>query len=85
MGYGRILSDGVMHAMIYDRIVAPDYRGRGIGASILDRLVQECRDAGIYDVRLFCARGKREFYEKRGFVSRADDAPPPGGEFRAVQ
>jgi len=83
VGYGRILTDGVMHAMIYDLIVAPDYQGRGIGSSILDRLVRKCSETGIYDVQLFCARGKTEFYEKHGFVSRPDDAP--GMEFRPVQ
>jgi hypothetical protein len=32
-------------------------------------------DANIRDIQLFCARGQRAFYEKRGFVARPDDAP----------
>lgn len=75
VGFGRIVTDGVQHAMIYDLIVHPEYQGTGIGTLLLDNLVRRCRDAGIRDIQLFCARGKRAFYEKRGFVARPDDAP----------
>jgi GNAT superfamily N-acetyltransferase len=75
VGFGRVVSDGVLHAMIYDLIVAPDRQGRGLGSEILGRLVEACRAAGIRDVQLFAARGRREFYERRGFRARADDSP----------
>jgi GNAT superfamily N-acetyltransferase len=75
VGFGRVVSDLVLHAMIYDMIVAPDYQGQGIGGEILARLVGKCQQVGIRDIQLFCARGKRHFYEKRGFVARPDDAP----------
>ncbi len=75
VGFGRVVTDGVLHAMIYDMIVCPDYQGHGIGTNILRRLVEWCRAVHIRDIQLFCARGKREFYEKNGFVARLDDAP----------
>lgn len=75
VGFGRVVSDLVLHAMIYDMIVLPAYQGQGIGGEILDRLVEKCRQAGIRDIQLFCARGKRAVYENRGFVARPDDAP----------
>lgn len=75
IGYGRIAADGIMHAMIYDLIVLPEYRGYGAGSEILEKLIKLCREAGIKDIQLFCARGKREFYEKRGFAARPADAP----------
>jgi GNAT superfamily N-acetyltransferase len=75
VGVGRAITDQVLHAMIYDLIVAPTHQGQGIGSEILERLVQECRAAGIRDVQLFCAKGKREFYEKSGFIARPDDGP----------
>lgn len=31
VGTGRAVGDGVVHAMIYDMIVAPGYQGQGIG------------------------------------------------------
>jgi GNAT superfamily N-acetyltransferase len=75
VGFGRLVADEVSHAMIYDLIVDPAYRGQGIGTEILAQLVQKCLDAGIRDIQLFCAKGKRSFYEKRGFVARRADAP----------
>ena len=75
VGFGRVLTDFVMHAMIFDMIVLPDYQGQGIGALILARLVDRCLAHGIRDIQLFCARGKRGFYEKNGFEARPDDAP----------
>ena len=75
VGFGRVLTDFVLHAMIFDMIVLPDYQGKGIGTVIIDELVKRCRDHGIRDVQLFCAKGKRGFYEKHGFEVRPDDAP----------
>ncbi len=66
IGFGRVVSDGVLHAMIYDLIVLPEYRGKGIGAEILRRLVETCRDAGIRDVQLFAARGRRAVLRAAG-------------------
>ncbi len=75
VGFGRVVSDGVLHAMIYDLIVDPEFQSAGIGAEVLKRLVALCKAANIRDIQLFSARGKREFYEKRGFRARSDDAP----------
>ena len=75
VGLGRLVSDGVLHATVYELIVLPEYQGQGIGGQILEKLVKKCKDSGIRDIQLFCAAGKREFYEKRGFVARPDDAP----------
>jgi GNAT superfamily N-acetyltransferase len=75
VGFGRVVTDFVLHAMIYDMIVLPDYQGRGIGTMIMERLLNRCREQGIRDVQLFCAKGKRGFYERNGFEARAEDAP----------
>lgn len=75
VGFGRVVSDGLLHAMIYDLIVDPEFQSVGIGAEVLKRLVESCKAANIRDIQLFSARGKREFYEKRGFRARADDSP----------
>jgi len=75
VGFGRLVSDGILHAMIYELIVLPDYQGQGIGGKMLEKLVKKCQQAGVRDIQLFCARGKREFYEKRGFIARPDNAP----------
>ncbi len=82
VGFGRVVSDEILHAMVYDLIVDPDFRERGIGSQVLERLVTKCREANIRDIQLFSARGKAGFYEKRGFVPRPQDAP--GMEWRGV-
>jgi ribosomal protein S18 acetylase RimI-like enzyme len=75
VGFGRIVSDGILHAMIYDLIVLPSHQGCGIGTRILDMLIMKCREKEIRDIQLFCAQGKQRFYEKRGFISRPENAP----------
>jgi GNAT superfamily N-acetyltransferase len=75
VGTGRIIGDGVLHALLVDVIVDPAYRHRGIGSAIVERLVAECRRLCIVDVQLFCALGVRPFYERLGFAARPDDAP----------
>lgn len=80
IGFGRTISDGVLHALIVDMIVHPLYQGKGIGGAIIDRLVARCKEKNIRDIQLFCAKGKSGFYVKQGFVRRPDDAP--GMEFQ---
>jgi GNAT superfamily N-acetyltransferase len=75
VGTGRIIGDGVLHALLVDVIVDPAYRHSGIGSLIVERLVAECRRLRIVDVQLFCAQGVRPFYERLGFAARPDDAP----------
>jgi GNAT superfamily N-acetyltransferase len=75
VGFGRVVTDFVLHAMIYDMIVLPEYQGQGIGTLILQALLKRCKEQGIKDIQLFCAKGKRTFYERNGFVARAEDAP----------
>jgi GNAT superfamily N-acetyltransferase len=81
VGFGRLVSDGVLHAMIYELIVAPPYQNQGLGSQILARLIGKCQEHHIRDIQPFCARGKRAFYEKRGFASRPEEAP--GMQFKA--
>ena len=75
VGFGRVVSDGVIHALIFDMIVDPEYQRGGIGTEVLRRLLAWCQDRRIRDIQLFCARGKRGFYEKNGFTARPEDAP----------
>lgn len=80
IGLGRILSDGVVHALLLDLIVLPEYQNQGIGTKILDNLVTKCQKHRIRDIQLFCAHNKLDFYTKRGFRARPDSAP--GMEFQ---
>lgn len=83
VGFGRVSTDGILHAMIYDLITDPEYQAHGIGTEILSRLVKKCKDENIRDIQLFCAKGKRIFYEKRGFVARGVESP--GMEYKILK
>ncbi|MFC1619828.1 GNAT family N-acetyltransferase [Candidatus Neomarinimicrobiota bacterium] len=74
-GFGRVVSDGVLHALIVDLVVLPEYQGQGIGSTLLRELVARCREADLRDIQLFCARDQAGFYEKHGFQVRPEDAP----------
>jgi len=75
VGFGRAVSDTLLHAMVYDLIVHPAWQAEGIGTHLLESLVNRLRAEGIRDIQLFCARGKRPFYERCGFAARPDDGP----------
>lgn len=75
VGIVRVVSDGVLYAMVYDLIVHPDHRRRGIGSELLRRAIAACEIAHIREVQLFCASGLRDWYRGFGFVERPDDAP----------
>ena len=75
VGSARLVSDGVLYAVLFDMIVAPEYQRRGIGTELLHRLLHRCEEAGIRDVLLFAARGVADFYRRFGFVERPDHAP----------
>jgi len=72
---GRVLSDGCLHALIVDVITDEEWQHRGLATTIMTRLLAARDGAHIRDVQLFCARGKRPFYERLGFFARPNDAP----------
>jgi N-acetylglutamate synthase-like GNAT family acetyltransferase len=75
VGAGRLVSDGVLYAVVFDMIIAPHWRNRGVGTEILSRLLHRCETAGIRDVLLFSAKGTEGFYRRKGFKARPENAP----------
>ncbi|NGM81695.1 GNAT family N-acetyltransferase [Paenibacillus sp. 7124] len=75
VGIGRVISDGVVQALICDLIIVPDEQGRGIGSGILKRLLKKCKEQEIPMVQLFAAAQKADFYKKFGFEERPEAAP----------
>ena len=75
VGFGRVISDGVLYALICDLIVKPTYQEQGIGSQILEKLIEKCHQERMRVIWLFSARGTRSFYEKFGFRKRPVDAP----------
>lgn len=75
IGYGRIISDGIHHALIADLIILPTFQNRGFGSEILNKLLKKCNSNNIRDIQLFSSKGKYHFYEKFGFEKRDNNAP----------
>ncbi|WP_426452839.1 GNAT family N-acetyltransferase [Paenibacillus sp. S-38] len=86
VGMGRIVGDGAMYFYIQDVAVLPEYRGRGIGRAIVERLLAYIRAnryaQGLAFVGLFASPGKEGFYERFGF---RDHSPSMTGMFLVME
>ena len=71
IGMGRLVGDGAMYWYLQEIIVLPEYQGKGIGKSIVNRLLQYINDNSIdgtnVSIGLTAVKGKEAFYEKFGF------------------
>ncbi|BBA33974.1 N-acetyltransferase GCN5 [Methylocaldum marinum] len=65
IGAGRALADGVDCSYICDVAVLPTHQHRGIGKSIVSRLVELSK--GHKKILLYSAPGKESFYRQFGF------------------
>jgi predicted GNAT family N-acyltransferase len=65
IGTGRLLADGRIGRMC----VLLEYRGQGVGASLLAALLEEARRRGHREVTLHAQIHAQKFYEKFGFQS----------------
>jgi GNAT superfamily N-acetyltransferase len=64
--------EGSMVALIEDMIVAPRYRGMGIGRNLMERIEKWARDRGVTRLQLLADRtnfGALDFYDKIGWRS----------------
>jgi predicted N-acetyltransferase YhbS len=66
VGFARALCDDVSNGYIGTVAVAEDFRGRGIGRELVERLIGD--DTNITWV-LRAGHGSREFWEKMGFTA----------------
>lgn len=69
VGFGRVLTDYVYRASIWDVIVERAYQGRDIGIGIMQRILQH---PSLSRVELFwlCTRHKQAFYASLGFSDK---------------
>ena len=71
IGMGRLVGDGAMYWYLQEIIVLPEYQGKGIGKSIVNRLIEhiksEAEPGTKIEIGLTAVKGKEPFYEKFGF------------------
>lgn len=66
VGFVTAITDGVLAAYLPLLEVLPDFRGRGIGAELVRRVVE--RVGAPYMVDAVCDEGVLPFYERLGFA-----------------
>ncbi len=66
VGAGRAVADGVDCSYLCDVAVHPKFQGRGLGAAIVDKLVE--LSAGHDKIILYANPGTEDFYRKLGFA-----------------
>lgn len=67
-----------IRAIIYNLCVLPDYRGKGIGGTLVKEMLRECRSKGVSRVSLYATDEGRPVFESFGFSSE----PPRFPEMR---
>ena len=81
IGTGRLLPDGHIGRMA----VLQAWRGRGIGARLLERLVEEARRRGEREVALSAQVHALPFYRAHGFVEEGPEYLEAGIRHQAMR
>lgn len=71
-GFGRIIGDGAIYFYVQDLIVGDPYRGKGLGADIMNQLIDQVRRIASpgASLGLMSVLDKEEFYKQFGFAAR---------------
>jgi ribosomal protein S18 acetylase RimI-like enzyme len=77
VGMGRIVGDGAIYFYIQDIIVAPDYKGKGVGRYIMNEIESFLKENASNNsfIGLMAAEGVQEFYRKFGYIERPGTKP----------
>jgi len=63
----KLIRNGGTAAFIEDVAVREKCRGRGIGAKLIEHLIEEAKNSGCYKIVLTCFPERVDFYERCGF------------------
>ncbi|HCE46937.1 MAG TPA: N-acetyltransferase [Lentisphaeria bacterium] len=67
IGMGRGISDGCSDAYIQDVVVLKKFRGHGIGAEIIKKIISHLHSNNIDWIGLVAQPGTEKFYKELGF------------------
>jgi len=68
VAFARVVTDYVYKATLYDVIVAPDYRGRGLGPLLMNAVLSHPAVAKVAHAELYCLLELVPFYRTLGFT-----------------
>lgn len=84
VGIGRIIGDGALIWYIQDVVVVPEYRGKGIGSSIIKLLIDYAKANSLpnerFTIGLMSTNGNEEFYKGLGFRTMPNEDKGHGME-----
>jgi ribosomal protein S18 acetylase RimI-like enzyme len=69
VGIGRATSDGVFRAVLWDVVVATEFRSRGLGRALVEALLK-CRPVARAERVYLMTTNGSEFYAKLGFCTQ---------------
>ena len=75
VGMGRAISDRGSDSYIQDFTVINSYRGKGIGAEILQRIMARLEKDGIKWIGLIAEGNSDDYYSHFGFKKMPDSMP----------
>ena len=70
VGFARVLTDGVFLALLLDVMVADAWRGRGVGALLMDAVTSHQMIDQVESFELVCQPQLSPFYSRWGFTDR---------------
>jgi N-acetylglutamate synthase-like GNAT family acetyltransferase len=70
IGLARATSDGVYRATIWDVVIHPDYRGRGLGKKLVETLLHHPLMNRVERIYLMTTY-QQKFYERLGFETNS--------------
>ncbi|TCJ03114.1 GNAT family N-acetyltransferase [Cytobacillus praedii] len=66
VGMGRVISDGVITAIICGVCVMPGYQSMGIGKELMNHMISHCEQNKVIP-QLMCVENLERYYENLGF------------------
>lgn len=66
--FARVVTDSVYKATLFDVIVAPDYRGQGLGQLLMNTVLEHPAVAEVEHIELYCLPELMPFYRALGFT-----------------
>jgi len=70
IGFARVISDHVYKAFVFDVIVDPAYRNKGLGKLMMETIFNHPKLSSVSHIELYCPESLAPFYEKLGFNRR---------------
>ena len=70
--FARVMTDNVFRAVVFDVVVHPEFRGRGLTKLIFDSILSHPVLARVEQLLLFCKGDVLPLYERFGFEEYED-------------